>query len=84
MMGQMFLLTSKPVIYAANISEDDLLIESDQIPMVKRVLDYAQKEQSQVLVISAKVEDEIAQLDGEEKKAFLKELGIPESGWTGW
>ncbi|MGI6141546.1 MAG: redox-regulated ATPase YchF [Caldicoprobacterales bacterium] len=80
MMGQMFLLTSKPVIYAANISEDDLLIESDQIPMVKRVLDYAQKEQSQVLVISAKVEDEIAQLDGEEKKAFLKELGIPESG----
>lgn len=79
-MEQMFLLTSKPVIYAANISEDDLLIESDQIPMVKRVLDYAQKEQSQVLVISAKVEDEIAQLDGEEKKAFLKELGIPESG----
>ncbi len=77
---QMFLLTSKPVIYAANISEDDLLADPESIPMVKRVLEYAQKEQSEVLVISAKVEEEIAQLDEKEKMAFLKELGINESG----
>lgn len=77
---QMFLLTSKPVIYAANISEDDLLADPESIPMVKHVLEYAQKEQSEVLVISAKVEEEIAQLDEKEKMAFLKELGINESG----
>jgi GTP-binding protein YchF len=80
MVEHMFLLTSKPVIYAANIAEDQLLVPPEQIPMVKRVLDYAEKENSEVLVISARVEEEIAQLDGEEKKAFLKELGIPESG----
>ena len=52
--------------------------------MVKRVLEYAQKEQSEVLVISAKVEEEIAQLDEKEKMAFLKELGINESEPTDW
>lgn len=80
MVEHMFLLTSKPVIYAANIAEDQLLDQPEQIPMVKRVLDYAENENSEVLVISARVEEEIAQLDGEEKKAFLEELGIPESG----
>jgi len=77
---QMFLLTSKPVIYAANISEDELLNDPENLPLVKKVMDYAVKEQSEVIVISAKVEEEIAQLDEAEKKAFLKELGIEESG----
>ena len=76
----MFLLSSKPVIYGANIAEDDLLTEPKLLPMVQRVIDYAEKEGSEVLVISAKVEEEIAQLDPEEKKVFLEELGIPESG----
>ena len=48
--------------------------------MVQQVMNYAEKEQSEVLIISAKVEAEIAQLDAEEKLLFLRELGIPESG----
>ncbi|HHY82677.1 MAG TPA: redox-regulated ATPase YchF [Clostridiales bacterium] len=78
--NQMFLLTSKPVIYAANIAEDSILKNPEEIPMVKQVMDYAQKENSEVLVISAKVEEEIAQLEPDEKKMFLEELGISESG----
>ena len=76
----LFLLSFKPVLYAANIAEDDMLTDPKQIPMVKQVLEYAEKEQSEVLVISAQVEEEIAQLDPEERNAFLKELGLPESG----
>jgi len=80
MISQMFLLTSKPVIYAANISEDNINMTPEELPMVKQVMEYASKENSEVLVISAKVEEEIAQLDPEEKKLFLEELGIAESG----
>jgi GTP-binding protein YchF len=80
MLKQMFLLTSKPVIYAANIAEDALLSGSESNSMVQQVMNYAEKEQSEVLIISAKVEAEIAQLDAEEKLLFLRELGIPESG----
>lgn len=80
LMKQMFLLTSKPVIYAANISEDSLQDDPMELSLVKTVIEYAGKENSEVLVISAKVEEEIAQLGSEEKRLFLEELGIPESG----
>jgi GTP-binding protein YchF len=80
LMDQMFLLTSKPVIYAANIAEDDISTDLDSLPMVKAVTAHAEREHSEVLVICARIEEEIAQLDPEEKKAFLQELGIPESG----
>lgn len=80
MVDQMFMLTSKPVIYAANIDEDSVGIVPDELALVKRVIEHAEKENSEVLVICAKIEEEIAQLDPEEKKEFLNELGIPESG----
>lgn len=77
---QMFMLTSKPVIYAANIDEDSVGNNPDQLPLVKKVADHAANENSEVLIICAKIEEEIAQLESDEKKVFLEELGIPESG----
>ena len=72
---QLFLLTSKPVLYAANVSEDD--INSDKPnPLVEKLVNYAKNEGSEVMVICAKIEEEIAQLDDEEKAEFLKELGL--------
>ncbi|WP_407269392.1 redox-regulated ATPase YchF [Radiobacillus sp. PE A8.2] len=73
------LLTSKPVLYVANVGEDELL-DADENPNVKKVQAHAANENTEVIVISAKVESEIAELDGEEKKMFLEELGIEESG----
>ncbi|WP_408008802.1 redox-regulated ATPase YchF [Pseudalkalibacillus sp. A8] len=72
------LLTMKPVLYVANVGEDDLLEGGNEL--VERVREYASNEKAEVIVISAKVESEIAELDGEEKEAFLEELGIEESG----
>lgn len=73
------LLTSKPVLYVANVGEDELL-EAENNPNVQKVREFAANEKAEVIVISAKVESEIAELDGEEKEEFLEELGIPESG----
>ncbi len=75
-----FLLTMKKVVYAANISESDIGEGSEDLPLVKRVKEIAASEGSQVLVICAKVEEEIAQLDLEEKQMFLSEMGIGQSG----
>ena len=75
-----FLLTMKKVVYAANIAEDQVGEGAEELEMVKRVREIAEKEGSQVLVISAKVEEEIAQLDYEEKQMFLEEMGIGKSG----
>jgi len=79
MMNDVFLLTSKPVLYAANVAEDSLS-SIDTNPLVNELKEYAQKEGSEVIVISAKVEEEIAQLEDDEKAEFLNELGIAESG----
>lgn len=76
----LFLLTSKPVIYAANISEEDLGKPEDDIPFVKAVKDFATKEGSETLVISAKCEEEISELPTNEQKDFLDALGLTESG----
>ena len=75
-----FLLTMKKVVYAANIAESEVGEGSEELEMVKKVKEIAEKEGSQVLVISAKVEEEIAQLDYEEKQMFLEEMGIGKSG----
>ncbi len=76
----LFLLTSKPVIYAANISEDDVGKNEDDIPMVKAVKDFAKADGSETLVISAKCEEEISELPENEQKDFLDALGLKESG----
>lgn len=73
------LLTMKPVLYAANVSEDGVA-EADANPYVQQVRDFAAQENAEVVPISAKVEAEIAELDGEDKEMFLQELGLEESG----
>ncbi|SHJ85633.1 hypothetical protein SAMN02745227_00884 [Anaerobranca californiensis DSM 14826] len=74
------LLSTKPVIYVANVSEDDLLDEGANNPHVQRVREYASSEDAEVVVISAQIEEEISSLPPDEKKEFLKELGIEKSG----
>lgn len=76
----LFLLTSKPVIYAANISEEDIGKPEDEVAMVKAVKDFAKAEGSETLVISAKCEEEISELPEEEQRDFLDALGLKESG----
>lgn len=73
------LLSLKPVLYVCNVSEDDLLAEEDN-EYVKQVKAYAKEEGSEVITVSAKIESEISQLTEEEKKEFLAELGLKESG----
>lgn len=75
-----FLLTTKPVIYAANIAEDELGNNEDSLPLVQKVKEFARLDNSQVLVISAKIEEEISQMDESDKQDFINELGIGESG----
>ena len=74
------LLTAKPVIYAANVSEDDLMDDGASNEGVAKVREYAAQTGSEVFVICAKIESEIAELDDEEKAMFLEDLGISESG----
>lgn len=75
-----FLLTTKPVIYAANLSEDDLLNGYGDNEYVKKLSEYAAAEGSEVIPICAKVEEEISQLEPEEKYEFLKDYGLEEPG----
>ncbi|KXZ39536.1 hypothetical protein SAMN05661008_01749 [Alkalithermobacter thermoalcaliphilus JW-YL-7 = DSM 7308] len=77
---QLNLLTYKPVIYVANVCEDDLVDNGDSNEYVKRVREYASNENSQVVVICAQIESEIAELGDDEKAEFLKDLGLTESG----
>ena len=72
------LLSLKPVLYAANISED--AIGADEPEYVKIIRDIAEQEGSEVVAISAKIEEEIAALDEEEKAVFLEDLGLKQSG----
>ncbi len=73
------LLTIKPVLYVANVGEDDVADPSGN-EYVQKVREFAQKDNAEVIVICAKIESEIAELEGEEKEMFLQELGIEESG----
>ena len=76
----LFLLTKKPVLYAANIAEDEIGPGQDDLPMVQAVREAAQREGAEVLVISARIEEELAQLEDEERKEYLQALGLPASG----
>ncbi|EJG0137025.1 redox-regulated ATPase YchF [Staphylococcus pseudintermedius] len=76
--NQAQLLTSKSMLYIANVGEDEINdVENDK---VKAIREYAAQEDSEVIVISAKIEEEIATLDEEDKAMFLEELGIEEPG----
>ena len=72
------LLTAKPIIYMANISDDELLDTDNKY--VSNVKEYANSEGAEVIVVCAKIESELSELNDEEKIEFLKELGIEESG----
>jgi len=74
------LITAKPMLYAANICDDDLIggVENEY---VKRVRDYSTEEGSETFVICAKIEQELSELDEEEKAAFLEDLGLTSTGF---
>ena len=74
------LLTYKPVIFAANVTEDDLADDGAENAGVQALRAYAEKEDCEVFVVCAQIEQEIAELDDAEKKEFLEALGLSESG----
>lgn len=74
------LLTRKPVIFAANVSEDDLADDGASNEYVAKVKDYAREYNSEVFAVCAQIEQEISELDDDEKKMFLEDLGLAESG----
>lgn len=74
------LLTNKPILYAANVLEDDLKEDGKNNKYVQEVKNFAQAENSGVFVICAKIEEEIAELEEEEIEMFLAELGVESSG----
>jgi GTP-binding protein YchF len=74
------LLSAKPIIYVANVSEDDLANEGSSNSHVAKVREFASTEDAEVIVVSAQIEEEISQLDLEERKEFLNDLGLEKSG----
>ena len=74
------LLSAKPVIYAANVGEDDLADDGAGNAFVAKVREFAAAEGSEVFVISAKLEEEMSELDDEDRQMFLEELGVSEGG----
>ena len=76
----LFLLTVKPVIYATNIAEEDIAKQPQELPYVRMVEELAKQENSETLVICAKVEEELSGLSAEEQEMFLAEYGIEQSG----
>ncbi|MBQ8163250.1 MAG: redox-regulated ATPase YchF [Clostridia bacterium] len=79
-MSEVALLTTKPVIYAANISESDISSDLTKNKYYQSVVEFAKTEKSEVIPVCAEIEAEIAELDDEEKEMFLADLGIEESG----
>lgn len=79
-LDSLFLITNKPVIYAANIGESDMGKNDDEIPLVQKVKEFAKAESSEVIVICARTEEELSQLPPDEAKIFLDDLGLKESG----
>ena len=73
-------MTYTPVIFAANVAEPDLADDGASNDKVRRVREFAQEEGSEVFVICAQIEQEIAELDEDEKTMFLEDLGLKESG----
>ena len=79
-MKEIALISMKPVIYAANVAEGDMAADIENNAFVNRVKEFAAGENSEVMVVSARIEEEISELEGEEKEMFLEELGMNESG----
>ncbi|ASZ08629.1 MULTISPECIES: redox-regulated ATPase YchF [Enterococcus] len=75
----LFLLTTKPILYVANVSEDDVA-DAESNHYVQEVRNFAAEENAEVIVVCARAEEEIAELDEEDKAEFLEALGIEESG----
>lgn len=71
-------LTIKPIIYMANVSEDDVVVGTNSY--VEKVKQYAEKENNKVIVVCAKIESELSELEDNDKMLFLEDLGIKESG----
>lgn len=80
LMENLFLLSYKPVIYCANISEKDMGAGENEIPLVCKVKEYAERHGAGVIVICAKTEEELSQMDEEDRAVFLEEFGLTESG----
>ena len=76
----LFLLTDKPVIYTANISEKDMGKDVSTLPLVQKVIEFSKSENAEHMVICAKTEEELSMLEEDEQKMFLAELGLSESG----
>jgi len=76
------LLSTKPIIYVANVSEDDLIDGANDNTYVEAVKEYAKSEDAEVVVICAEIEQEISQLEPGEAEMFLEDLGLEESGLT--
>ena len=79
-LAELNLLTAKPVIYAANVADSDLADDGASNEMVQQVRAYAAQEGSEVFVVCAQIEQEIAELDEDEKAMFLQDLGLSASG----
>jgi len=77
LLGDLFLITAKPVLYVANVAEDDLPEGNSYVEQLRR---HAESEGSELVVLCGKIEAEISELDGDEKNEFLQELGLENSG----
>ena len=75
----LFLLTTKPVLYVANVAEDEVA-DGENNPYVKQVKEFAASENAEVIIVCARAEEEIAELEEEDKAEFLEAMGIEESG----
>lgn len=80
LLSEVALLSSKPVIYAANMSEDDFSNGIDDNPMLKKVQEIAKEENAAVLPICAEIEAEIVEMENDEKELFLSDMGLEQSG----
>ncbi|MDL2310506.1 redox-regulated ATPase YchF [Peptostreptococcaceae bacterium OttesenSCG-928-C18] len=74
------LLSDKPIIYVANVAEEDVADNGDSNEYVQKIKEFAKSENAEVVVISAQIEQEISELEDDEKKEFLEAMGISESG----
>ncbi|MGP1410893.1 MAG: redox-regulated ATPase YchF [Peptoanaerobacter stomatis] len=74
------LLTNKSIIYVANVSEDEVSLNGEGNEYVAKIREFAKEENSEVVVISAKIEEELSQLSEDEKKEFLNDMGMDSSG----
>ncbi len=79
MLKDMFLLTAKPIIYIANISEEQIG-NAENEPMVRNVIEYAKKENAEVIPLCVKIEEELSGLEEKDKAEMLEALGLEESG----